>query len=417
MNDQILDNLRNASWLQRASVKVVFDLLDGAHGQTKAVGGVVRDTILGNPTGDVDMASKYTPTQIIDRAAKANIKAIPTGIEHGTVTLVIDGEAIEVTSLRKDIKTDGRRAVVEFGGDWKDDAKRRDFTFNALYVGPDGELLDPLGGLDDCLKREVRFIGDAKQRIKEDYLRILRFYRFFAFYGAGRPEADGLRATVALKSGLDQLSPERIWQELKKLLGAPDPSRSLLWMRTTGVLAAILPEGEKWGIDAIHGLVTAEQDLGWKIDPILRLKSILPPMVDKMTALGKRLRLSNVEADQLQKWAMAEGLTAEMSDQELKALIYWGDQPAILSALQLSLANMRQKSSESLEAVERSSGYLRLLKVAQTWEAPEFPVKGQDLLGLGQVPGPQIGVELNKLEQAWVDSGFALSREQLLADA
>ncbi|MFT6659452.1 CCA tRNA nucleotidyltransferase [Maritalea sp.] len=417
MNDQILDNLRNAAWLQRASVKVVFDLLDGANGQTKAVGGVVRDTILGNPTGDVDMASKFTPTQIIDRAAKANIKAIPTGIEHGTVTLVIDGEAIEVTSLRKDIKTDGRRAVVEFGGDWKDDAKRRDFTFNALYVGPDGELLDPLGGLDDCLKREVRFIGDAKQRIKEDYLRILRFYRFFAFYGAGRPEADGLRATVALKSGLDQLSPERIWQELKKLLSAPDPSRSLLWMRTTGVLAAILPEGEKWGIDAIHGLVTAEQDLGWKIDPILRLKSILPPMVDKMTALGKRLRLSNVEADQLQKWAMAEGLTAEMSDQELKALIYWGDQPAILSALQLSLANMRQKSTESLEAVERSSGYLRLLKVAQTWEAPEFPVKGQDLLGLGQVPGPQIGVELNKLEQAWVDSGFALSREQLLADA
>lgn len=417
MNDQILDNLRNAAWLQRASVKVVFDLLDGANGQTKAVGGVVRDTILGNPTGDVDMASKFTPTQIIDRAAKANIKAIPTGIEHGTVTLVIDGEAIEVTSLRKDIKTDGRRAVVEFGGDWKDDAKRRDFRFNALYVGPDGELLDPLGGLDDCLKREVRFIGDAKQRIKEDYLRILRFYRFFALYGAGRPEADGLRATVALKSGLDQLSPERIWQELKKLLSAPDPSRSLLWMRTTGVLAAILPEGEKWGIDAIHGLVTAEQDLGWKIDPIVRLKSILPPMVDKMTALGKRLRLSNIEADQLQKWAMVEGLTAEMSDQELKALIYWGDQPAILSALQLSLANMRQKSAESLEAVERSSGYLRLLKVAQTWEAPEFPVKGQDLLGLGQVPGPQMGVELKKLEHAWVDSGFALSREQLLADA
>jgi len=414
MNNSVLDNLRRADWLQRGSVKAVFGLLDGATGQTKAVGGIVRNTILGQGTGDVDMASKFTPNEIMDRAQKAGIKAIPTGIEHGTVTLVVEGEAIEVTTLRKDVRTNGRHAVVEFGGDWKDDAKRRDFTFNALYVDPDGELLDPLDGLKDCVNREVRFIGDAKQRIKEDYLRILRFYRFFAFYGSGRPEADGLRATVGLKSGLEQLSPERVWQEIKKILSAPDPSRALLWMRTTGVLATVLPEGEKWGIDAIHSLVAAEQDLSWSIEPMLRLKSILPPMPDRLTELSTRLRLSNAEADQLQKWAMVEGLSAEMKDQELKVLIYWGDQAAILSALQLSLANMRQKSAESLEAVERASGYLRLLKIAQTWTAPEFPVKGQDLMDKGMEAGPEMGKKLKELEVAWVQDGFKLSSVALL---
>ncbi|MGJ8527116.1 CCA tRNA nucleotidyltransferase [Maritalea sp.] len=414
MSEEILEQLRAALWLKRKSVQQAFALLDGAEGKTKAVGGIVRNTILAEPTGDVDMATMFSPQDVLERAEQAGIKAIPTGLEHGTVTLVLDGETIEVTSLRKDNKTNGRHAVVEFGGDWSDDAKRRDFTFNALYVGPDGELLDPLNGLEDCINREVRFIGEAKQRIAEDYLRILRFYRFFAYYGSGRPDAEGLKASVAGKSGLEKLSPERIWQETKKILRAPDPSRSLLWMRTTGVLATILPEGEKWGIDAIHGLIAAEADLGWSIDPILRLKSILPPMPDKLIALGKRLRLSNAEADQLQKWAMVEGISAEMTDQQLKALIYWGDQPAIISALQLSLANMRQKSAESLEATQKSAAYSRLLNTAQTWDAPAFPLKGQDLLDKGIKAGPTLGEQLKKLEQFWVESGFLLERGKLL---
>ncbi len=414
MSNEQLEMLRQAEWLQRESVRKAFDILAGNENQTKAVGGIVRNTLLGNPTGDVDMASKFTPNEILDRAQKAGVKAIPTGIEHGTVTLVIDGETIEVTSLRKDVNTNGRHAEVVFGGDWKDDAQRRDFTFNAMYVGPDGELLDPLNGLKDCLDREVRFIGDAKQRIKEDYLRILRFYRFFAHFGSGRPEADGLRATVALKSGLDRLSPERVWQELKKLLSAKDPSRALLWMRTTGVLAAILPEGEKWGIDAIHGVVAAEQDLEWSIDPMLRLKSILPPMPDKMAALGKRLRLSNAEVDQLQKWAMVEGINADMPEQDLKAAIYWGDKDAIIAALQLSLASTRAKSAESLEAVEKAAGYLKLLNIAKDWNAPTFPVKGQDLLELGHDAGPELGAKLKALESSWVASGFSKLANDLL---
>ncbi len=416
MSNEQLEMLRQADWLQRASVRKVFEILDGDDGQTKAVGGIVRNTLLGDETGDVDMASKFTPNEILDRAEKAGVKAIPTGIEHGTVTLVVEGETIEVTSLRKDVNTNGRHAEVVFGGDWEDDAKRRDFTFNAMYVGPDGELLDPLNGLKNCLDREVRFIGDAKQRIKEDYLRILRFYRFFAHFGSGRPEADGLRATVALKSGLDRLSPERVWQELKKLLSAKDPSRALLWMRTTGVLAAVLPEGEKWGIDAIHGVVAAEQDLEWSIDPMLRLKSILAPMPDKMAALGKRLRLSNAEVDQLQKWAMVEGLSAEMSEQDLKVALYWGDKDAIIAALQLSLASMRAKSGESLEAVEKAAGYLKLLNIAKDWNAPTFPVKGQDLLELGVEAGPELGAKLKALESSWVESGFSSTKQKLLKE-
>ncbi len=412
--DEALAQLRDAAWLKRPAVVQVFELLDGSEGKTKAVGGIVRNTLMGDASGDVDMATMFLPAEVTARAEAANVKAIPTGIQHGTVTLVIDGEAFEVTSLRKDVKTDGRHAEVEFGGDWESDARRRDFTFNALYVGPDGELLDPLGGLEDCLSKNVRYIGDAKKRNKEDFLRILRFYRFFAFYGSGRPDAEGLKASVAQKSKLDQLSAERIWQELKKLLSAPDPSRALLWMRTTGVLATILPEGEKWGIDAIHGLISAERDLGWSPDPMLRLMSILPPMPEKLTELGKRLRLSNAEIDQLQKWAMVEQIDPANPDMDFKASLYWGDQSTTVSALKLSLANMRQKAPESVEAMQKAAGYARLLQIAEEWQQPVFPISGKDLLEAGAAPGPELGEALKALEERWVKSGFSLTREKLL---
>jgi len=415
VSNEALELLRDAEWLKRDGVQQVFALLGGDEDKIKAVGGIVRNTLLGDTSGDVDFATVHEPKDVMQLALANGIKAIPTGLEHGTITLLVGGETYEVTTLRQDVKTDGRHAEVEFGTDWFEDAMRRDFTMNALYAGPTGELLDPLSGLEDCLNKNVRFIGDPKKRIKEDYLRILRFYRFFAYYGSGRPDADGLRATVGLKSGLDQLSVERVWQELKKLLSAPDPSRALLWMRTTGVLASILPEGEKWGIDAIHGVVAADAELNWPADPMLRLCSILPPNPERMVELSKRLKLSNAERDQLQQWAMVDGVSSDMSDTDAKKLLYWGNVGAIEIAVKLSLANMRQKAGESIEAAEKAAGYARLLTAVQSWQKPKFPLQGQDLIDQGVEAGPKLGEALKAMEIAWVDSGFALTREKLLS--
>ena len=225
----------------------------------------------------MDIATTCLPDEVTKRAEANGFKCVPTGIAHGTVTVVVEGTPYEVTTLRADMATDGRRAEVAFGRDWKVDAARRDFTVNGLYADLDGRVIDLVGGIADIKSRTIRFIGDPEARIREDHLRILRFFRFFAWYGKGRPDAEGLKACARLKETVKQLSAERVWAELKKLLSAPDPSRALLWMRQSGVLSVALPESEKWGIDAVHGLVAAERDLSWPRDPLLRLMSIIPP--------------------------------------------------------------------------------------------------------------------------------------------
>ncbi|MCF4099080.1 CCA tRNA nucleotidyltransferase [Maritalea mediterranea] len=416
---EALARVKQASWLNRPAVRAVFDLLDGDQGHVRAVGGIVRNTILGDPVSDVDMASIFTPEEVLDRAAKAKIRAIPTGIEHGTVTLVFDDETIEVTTLRQDVATNGRHAKVVFGTDWEEDAKRRDFTMNALYVMADGTLFDPLNGVQDCLDRNVHFIGDAVARIEEDYLRILRFFRFFAYYGAGRPEAGGLKAAAKLKTGVKQLSAERVWAEFKKILSAPDPSRALLWMRTTGVLAMVLPEGEKWGMDAIHGVVAAEQELNWQIDPLFRLISIIPPQAEKTKVLADRLKLSNDEAARLHNWALQPVIAPETSAKELDKLLYWGNQTAILDRICLDLAALRQKlkQDENMELMGQIGALHQHMERAQAWTAPAFPIGGKDLIELGMTPGEELGKVLKTLEQYWVDKDFKPGREALLDKA
>ena len=234
-----------------------------------------------------------------------------------------------MTTLRADIETDGRRAKVRFGRDWK--ARRgaaRLHHQRALRRGRRRRWSTWSAGSPISKARTLRFIGDAEARIREDYLRILRFFRFFAWYGSGRPDAEGLKACARLKDGLDQLSAERVWAELKKLLSAPDPSRALLWMRQAGVLTKVLPESEKWGIDAIHALVAAERDLGWAPDPLLRLEAIVPPDAARMTALAERLRLSNAEAERLQAWALTPPIEPDGDRSELAKRLYRGDRQA-----------------------------------------------------------------------------------------
>src|SRR5690606_26477555 len=216
--------------------------------EARVAGGAVRNALLGQEVADIDIATTCVPDETIRRAEAAGFRTVPTGYEHGTVTVVADKHAYEVTTLRADVETVGRRASVLFGRDWQADAERRDFTINGLYAEADGTVVDLVGGLADIEAKRLRFIGDPETRIREDYLRILRFFRFFAWYGEGRPDAEGLKACARLKEGLSGLSAERVWAETKKLLSAPDPSRALLWMRQTGVLAASLAESEKWGI-------------------------------------------------------------------------------------------------------------------------------------------------------------------------
>jgi poly(A) polymerase len=215
-----MTNLAHAAWFNDPALKRVFALLNADGGEGRVVGGAVRNSLMGLDVSDIDVATTLTPDVVIERAKAVGIKAVPTGVEHGTVTLVIDRKPFEVTTLRADVETDGRRAKVAFSTDWQTDAERRDLTINALYVDEQGEVVDLVGGLADLEKRNIRFIGDAATRISEDYLRVLRFFRFFAYYGSGRPDADGLRACAAARSKLQTLSAERVWSEMRKLLSA-----------------------------------------------------------------------------------------------------------------------------------------------------------------------------------------------------
>nr|WP_256483838.1 CCA tRNA nucleotidyltransferase [Aliihoeflea sp. 40Bstr573] len=385
--------------------------------EARIAGGAVRNALLGEAVTDIDIATTCLPEETEKRAIEAGFKPVPTGKAHGTITVVAHGKPFEVTTLRADVENHGRHATVAFGRDWQVDAKRRDFTINALYATADGTVLDLVGGVADLETRTLRFIGSAEDRIREDYLRILRFYRFFAWYGSGRPDAEGIKASARLKSGLDQLSAERIWAELKKLLSAPDPSRALLWMRQSGVLTTVLPESEKWGIDAVPGLVAAERDLGWAVDPLVRLMAIIPPMKERVDSLSERLKLSKNEAKRLHEWAGFGEIPAETSEIALaKRMFAAGHQPGV-DKLKLALAAARVRGVQNDLDLLAAGQYSQLLKYAENWQAPQFPLHGRDLVALGAAADERLGKALAILKDEWVSSSFTIDREALVERA
>lgn len=404
-------------WLGDKHLQRLLAVLSEDGEEARIAGGAVRNALIGEPVADVDVATTTLPQETMRRAGAAGFKAVPTGIEHGTITVVAGGRPFEVTTLRADIETDGRHAKVSFGRDWKADAERRDFTINALYAESDGSVIDLVGGIADIEARLLRFIGDPEQRIREDYLRILRFFRFFAWYGNGRPDAEGLKACARLKEGLDQLSAERVWAEFKKLLSAPDPSRALLWMRQSGVLTRVLPESEKWGIDAIHALVKAERDLDWTPDPLTRLETIVPPDVVRMKTLAERLKFSTRAADRLRQWSLTSAVEAKTTEAQLAKLLYRGERQGFIDRLRLALASARGRAVEDDKAMMEAGGFSRQLAFAQKWEKPVFSIKGADLAALGATPGPKLGAVLKALENEWIESGFSLERGALLERA
>ena len=400
MNGPIKQN-----WLKSKSLQNLLSILNAEGGESRIAGGAVRNALLEQTISDVDIATTLVPRDVILRVNAAGHKSVPTGIEHGTITVVMGKDTYEVTTLRQDIETDGRHAKVLYGTDWTADAKRRDLTMNALYMDANGVVFDPLGGMPDVLSQTVRFIDNAETRIREDFLRILRFFRFFAWYGKFRPDADGLKACTRLKDGLANLSAERIWQELSKLFAAPDPSRAVLWMRQTGVLSAVLPETEKWGIDALPGLIRTERTNNWKPDSLLRLMAIIPPQEERVKTLSTRQKLPNKVRDRLKYWANTPLPDPTLKQSDFYQWLYGQNRQAVGDHLYLLIA----------KEDENSKKYIRQQKWLNRWEKPNFPVRGQDLLNEGMEAGPQIAERLNELQTRWVESGFTLGKSELLS--
>lgn len=408
-----MTSVADQNWFKAPGLTRVLELLNH-DGEARVVGGAVRNSLMGLPVSDMDIATTLLPEAVQARADKAGIKCVPTGIKHGTVTLVVDGHPFEVTTLRRDVETDGRHAQVAFTDDWRADAERRDLTINALYADKDGLVHDYVGGVEDIGKQNIRFIGNAADRIAEDYLRILRFFRFFAHYGRGRPDAEGIKASAAAKSKIKTLSAERVWAEMKKLLSAKDPFRALLWMRTAGVLGIVLPETEKWGIDFTPGLVEAEERFGWKPDPMLRLSAIIPTDVERIETVAARLRLSTAERAALTAYAEFPSIGDDMSGAQLDLVLYRHGNSGAIGRLKMALAKASAGGEGDAATLEEIGRLSALLERSVTWQKPVMPVKGADLLAAGFSAGPEIGEKLALLEERWISSQFRLEKDELL---
>ena len=400
-----MTKLDREDWLTSPATRKVISALEAARPKcARFVGGCVRNAIMGRPVDDIDIATQLTPAAVIAALEAAGLRAIPTGIDHGTITAISDGEPFEITTLRRDVETDGRRAVVAFTEVWAEDAMRRDFRFNALYAEPDGTVHDPVGGgLEDAEKGRVIFIGDADERLREDYLRILRFFRFNAWYGAGI-NADGLAACRRQKQGLGQIAAERIWKELRKLLAAKDPVASVSAMEMAGVLIEILPDAVP--VDRFSKLVLLLNTAGISPDPLRRLMYLLTPVDEIVTAVAAALRLSNAEKTRLENWVGARrqiGGNILSSKKVCRAFYRHGSQ-AVTDYLV-----WRNPGQDGLSPDEVSA----LFQLARDWAKPDFPLSGDDALSAG-LKGPAIGKALRKVEDVWIESDFALTRAELL---
>ena len=379
-----------ADWMQRDDLRALTAAL--GPDQARYVGGAVRDTLLGLTVKDVDLATPLPPDAVIERLNAAGIRTIPTGIEHGTVTALLPLGPVEITTLRHDVSTDGRRATVAFAHDWQDDAARRDFTINALYADPhSGELFDWFGGLADLAARHLRFIGDARQRIREDHLRILRYFRFQARFGSQPADPEAESACAELAATLKGLSRERVGMEMMNLLGLPDPAPTVARMAELGVLGVVLPEAD---VPALAALVAEEARQGIGPDALRRLAALLPPDVPLAEAVASRFRLSGAQKKRL---ATAAGRVPNGGEiLEARALAYRLGREAALDRLLLAGASIAPLAG---------------------WEVPAFPLKGGEIVARGVSAGPQVARLLQAVEARWIAEGFPdQSRVGILLD-
>ena len=382
-------------WLFDPRGVAVINAISRDGGRARYVGGCVRDAVLENPVRDIDIATDQPPEKIVALLESADLKAVPTGIVHGTVTAISDGKPFEITTLRVDVETHGRHATVAFTDNWYEDAARRDFTLNALFCDPDGTVYDPVSGLDDLKAGRVRFIGDAALRIEEDALRILRFFRFHAWFGRGSLDADGLGACIALKERLDGLSVERLRAEICRLLEATDSAETVGHMLDAGILANILPEAQSQ--QRLRRLILLESSYDDVIS-LRRLAALTDLSKSQLDAVGSRWRFSNRDKERLS--AMAGDVLSSLSERDLHIALYREGLEAVADRILLAWAGDNQDRAE-------------LLTGARRWEIPNFPLQGRDVLAHGRKPGDEVGALLKTLKEDWIANDFKADRSSL----
>jgi len=395
----------NHEWLTSEGAKAIMAALP--EGTTRFVGGCVRNAIMGEPIGDIDLATQLEPKEVQTLLGDDDIKTVPTGIEHGTITAVFGGEPFEITSLRKDVQTDGRRAVIAFTKDWNEDAIRRDFTINALYADTDGNIYDPTGrGLADIESRKFNFVGDGDARVREDYLRILRYFRFLAWYaGDSKIDAAALKACRENRAGLKSLSSERVWAEIKKMLAAPKPARAVQIMLTNDILPVVLPESSN--AEGLSLLQSLERRHDIKPDPLLRLMAMSGRDELAMAGLAKRLKVSNTERARILSWAGNQvAFSPDLTERTFKQGIY-------ASTPQTAYDRMIVRAAGEADPI-LASEWVKKAKFALNWPIPEFPLKGRDLKRAGVKDGPEMGKILRALKELWIRSGFEADKAKLL---
>lgn len=395
--------LHDAPWLTSGPAARVLALLNGGGEEARVVGGAVRNSLLDMPPGDLDIATTALPEEVVRRAKAARIKCVPTGLEHGTVTLVVEGTPFEVTTLREDVETFGRKAKVAFGRDWQRDAERRDFTINGLSVSADGVVHDHVGGLDDIDARRVRFIGDPDRRIAEDFLRILRFFRIHAAYGRGAPDRDGYLACVRGRAGIAGLSAERIRMELLKLLVAPGAYAAVEAMAGAGLLLPLF--GGVTYPGTLAAMIAAEARLGSQPDAMLRFGALGVAVTEDARRLATRLRLTNAEFKKLDsmghRWWRLKG----MDDLTARRRLYRLGEARYRDRLMLAWARDGRGADDAM--------WMGLVTLPERWKAPVFPLKAADFIARGVAKGPALGHVIALAEDVWLAQDFPLEIDVL----
>lgn len=397
--------LPSQDWLRAEETRAVIAALTAEGSEARFVGGCVRDAVLGRTVQDIDIATPERPDRVVALLESAGIRAVPTGIDHGTVTAVIGRAHFEVTTLRLDVESYGRHARVRYTDDWLVDSSRRDLTINTLYCDLHGQIYDPHGGLADLRAGRIRFVGEAETRIREDVLRLLRFFRFRAHYGKGEPDPEGLAACTRLAPLVEGLSGERVAGEMLRLLEAPDPAEEIARMIAAGVMAPLLPQAVH--VERLRALVTIEASRG-ENDPLRRLGALIEP--DSAGAIAARLVLSNAERTRLAAMTDPGDVPDPGSDERTqRALIYRLGVQAYIDRALLAWAETLSCGSQACD-----SDWVGLLALAESWTPTALPVRGRDALALGLAPGPGVGDALAAVEAWWIDGDFQADRDAAL---
>jgi len=406
-----VEKITPADWMGAADTRALFDAITAGGGSVRFVGGCVRDAILGRPVSDIDLATDVEPARVIELLGARKIRAVPTGLDHGTITAIPEHRPFEITTLRQDVETDGRRAAVQFTHDWSVDAGRRDFTMNALSADPDGTVYDYVGGLPDLRAGRVRFIGDAAERIAEDYLRILRFFRFHANYASTVPDGEALQACRDAATHVEKLSGERVWQEMARILVVVEPMQVFALMEEARILRLLLPVGRS--TSRLQAMAALEDMLKVAPEPVRRLTALIQPNRQEASQIATRLRLSRADTSRLDNLSASRGESrAGMPELALRRSLYMLGVDFFQDLILLDWAD--QIARDPSVAAGNILDWKATWDAAHDWVPPDFHLTGEDIIAAGIEEGPRVGDLLEDVEEWWVEQAFRPDRDGCL---